>query len=185
MLTRTRILIACAAAAAVTATVGASAPAWATTATSGAAAAKTAAATTTVQDRWEQTNHNINLSATGGVSTPIMTLNLPAGKWVLHADQTMVNFGPSDYAGCEIGDTANSDLNAHNNIVGDPNATGAQGPASFVDTLSETAAVSLSAPTTVTITCGHNDTNGSTPYINSNADLWAHRSANLVITQLP
>jgi len=45
--------------------------------------------------------------------------------------------------------------------------------------------VSLSAPTTVTITCSHQDTNGATPYINSNADLWAHRSSNLVITQLP
>jgi hypothetical protein len=183
MFARTRTLIACAAAT-VTVTLGASTPAWATTATSQAAAA-TATTSTAVQDYWEQTNHNINLSTTGGVSTPIMTLKLPAGKWVLHADQTMVNFGPSDYAGCEIGDTANSDLNAHNNIVGDPNATGAQGPASFVDTLSETAAVSLSAPTTVTITCGHNNTNGATPYINSNADLWAHRSANLVITQLP
>jgi len=184
MFTRTRVLFACAAAAAIAATLGASAPAWATAA-SGQAVTARAATATTVQDYWEQTNHNINLSATGGVSTPIMTLKLPAGKWVLHADQTMVNFGPSDYAGCEIGDTANSDLNAHNNIVGDPNATGAQGPASFVDTLSETAAVSLSAPTTVTITCGHNDTNGATPYINSNADLWAHRSSNLVITQLP
>ena len=45
--------------------------------------------------------------------------------------------------------------------------------------------MSLSAPTTVTITCSHQDTNGATPYINSNADLWAHRSSNLVITQLP
>jgi hypothetical protein len=184
MLTRTRILIACAAAATIAATASAAAPAWATTAT-GHAAPGTTVTSTAVQDYWEQTNHNINLSTTGGVSTPIMTLKLAAGKWVLHADQTMVNFGPSDYAGCEIGDTANSDLNAHNNIVGDPNATGAQGPASFVDTLSETAAVSLSAPTTVTITCGHNNTNGATPYINSNADLWAHRSSNLVITQLP
>ena len=182
MLTRTRTLITCAAAAA--ATVSAAAPAWATTATSQAAAA-TAVTSTTVQDYWEQTNHNINISTAGAVETPIMTLRLPAGKWVLHADQTMVNFGPSDYAGCEIGDTANSDLNAHNNIVGDPNATGAQGPAPFVDTLSETAAVSLSAPTTVTITCSHQNTNGATPYINSNADLWAHRSSNLVITQLP
>jgi len=184
MLTRTRTLVACAAAAAIAATAGVSAPAWATAAPSRPATANTATSLP-VQDYWEQTNHNINLSATGGVSTPIMTLKLPAGKWVLHADQTMVNFGPSDYAGCEIGDTANSDLNAHNNIVGDPNATGAQGPAPFVDTLSETAAVSLSAPTTVTITCSHQNTNGATPYINSNADLWAHRSSNLVITQLP
>ena len=91
-------------------------------------AAAKAAASTTVQDYWEQTNRNININTAGGVETPIMTLTLPAGKWVLHADQTMVNFGPSDYGGCTIRDTANSDLDAHGAIVGDPNATGALGP---------------------------------------------------------
>ena len=184
MLTRTRTLIVCAAAAAVAATVGASAPAWATTATSQAATAK-AATSTSVQDYWEQTQHNITMSATGGAETPIMTLALPAGHWVLHADQTMVNFGPSDYAGCTIADTSNNNLNSHGAMVGDPNASGGQGPAAYMASMSETAAVSLSAPTTVTITCSHQNTNGAIPYINSNADLWAHRSANLVITQLP
>jgi hypothetical protein len=183
MLTRTRTLVACAAAAAVAATVGAAVPAWATTATSQAATAK-AATSTTVQDYWEQTHHNITMSATGGAETPIMTLALPAGKWILHADETMVNFGPSDYAGCSI-DTPNSDLNNHGTMVGDPNASGGQGPASFLATLSETAAVSFSAPTTVTILCDHNTSNGAIPYINPSADLWAHRSSNLVITQLP
>jgi hypothetical protein len=182
MLTRTRTLIVCAAAAAVAATVGASAPAWATTATSQAA---TATAATTVQDYWEQTSHNITMSATGGAETPIMTLALPAGHWVLHADQTMVNFGPSDYAGCSIGDTSNNNLNTHRTMVGDPNASGGQGPASYVTVLSETAAVSLSAPTTVTIYCEHDTSNGAIPYIDSAADLWAHRSSSLVITQLP
>jgi len=45
--------------------------------------------------------------------------------------------------------------------------------------------VSAHTRTTVTITCSHQDTNGATPYVNSNADLWAHRSSSLVITQLP
>jgi len=184
MLTRTRTLLACAAAAAMTGTVGASAPAWAITATNQAARAK-AATVTTVQDHWEQTHHGISINTTGGVETPIMTLKLPAGKWVLHADQTMVNFGPSDYGGCSIGDTSNNNLNTHRTIVGNPNTTGAMGPAPFVTVLSETAAVSLSASTTVTILCEHDDSNGATPSIDSNADLWAHRSANLVITQLP
>jgi hypothetical protein len=184
MLTRTRTLIACAAAAAVAVTVGAAVPAWATTATRQAATAKSATSTA-AQDYWEQTNQTINITATGGAETPIMTLALPAGHWVLHADQTMVNFGPSDYAGCSIGDTANTNLNTHRTMVGDPNATGSQGPASYVTVLSETAAVSLSAPTTVTVLCEHDTSNGAIPYIDSNADLWAHRSANLVITQLP
>ena len=45
--------------------------------------------------------------------------------------------------------------------------------------------MSLSAPTTVTILCEHDTSNGAIPYIDSSADLWAHRSSNLVITQLP
>jgi hypothetical protein len=183
MLTRTRTLIACAAAATIAATVGASVPAWATT-TRQVASAKTAT-TTTVQDYWEETHSGRNISTTGGVETPIMTLNLPAGKWVLHADQTMVNWGPSDYGGCSIGDSTNSNLNTHRTIVGDPNATGAMGPAPFLTVVSETAAVSLKAPTTVTVLCEHDNSNGATPSIDSNADLWAHRSSNLVITQLP
>jgi len=184
MLTRTRTLIACAAAATIAATVGAAAPPWASAATGHSARAK-AATSTTVNDYWEQTHHNISISTSGGVETPIMTLRLPAGNWVVHADQTIVNFGPSDYAGCTVADTSNSDLNAHGSMVGDPNANGAMGPAGFMGSLSETTTVSLSAPTTVTITCSHQNTNGATPYINANADLWAHRSANLKITQLP
>lgn len=182
MLTRTRTFIACAAAAAIAATV--SAPAWATN-DAGQKAAATKAAATTVQDHWEQTHHSINISTNGGVQTPIMTLKLPAGKWVLHADQTIVNFGPSDFSGCTIADTSNSNLNTHRTIVGDPSATGAQGPATYAAVLSETAAVSLSASTTITVTCEHDLSDGATPYIDSNADLWAHRSSDLVITQLP
>ena len=150
-----------------------------------AATGRVVAATSTVNDYWEQTNHNINMSSAGGTQAPIMTLNLPAGRWILHADQTMVNFGPSDYAGCTISDPSNPDLNSHGTIVGDPNAAGAWGPASFVASLSETVAVSLSATTTVSVSCDHQNSNGSTPYINSNADSRAHRSSNLVITQLP
>jgi hypothetical protein len=181
---RTRLLLAAGATAAITAAVATSALAPATAAT-GRAAAPAAATATTVSDYWEQTNHNISLSTTGGTETPIMTLALPAGHWVLHADQTIVNFGPSDYAGCTIADTATTNLNTHRTLVGNPAATGAQGPAALVTVLTETAAVSVTAPTTVTIFCEHDHSNGATPYIDANADLWAHRSANLVITQLP
>jgi hypothetical protein len=179
----TRLAVAAAAATTAAAALAASAlaPAGATTART--APANTA--TATVSDYWEQTHHNIPISTSGGVETPIMTLQLPAGHWVLHADQTMVNFGPSDYGGCSIADTANTNLNTHRTIVGDPHATAAAGAASLVTVVSETAAVSLTAPTTVTILCEHDSNNGATPYIDANADLWAHRSTNLAITQLP
>jgi hypothetical protein len=180
----TRLALAAGGATAVAAVVAASALAPATAATGGAVPAKARIATT-VSDYWEQTHSSVSIGSTGGTETPIMTLALPAGHWVLHADQTMVNFGPSDYAGCSIGDTSNNNLNTHRTMVGNPSATGGQGPASFVTVLSETAAVSLSAPTTITVLCEHDHSNGATPYIDPNADLWAHRSANLVITQLP
>jgi hypothetical protein len=165
---------------AVTAVAAAAGASWA-----GIANAAPKASSASVTDYWEQTTSTVSLSSTGGTETPIMTLSLPKGNWVLHADQTMVNFGPSDYAGCSIGDTANDNLNTHRTMVGNPAASGAQGPAALVTVLSETAAVSLTAKTTVTITCEHDTSNGATPYIDANADLWAHRSSNLVITQLP
>src|SRR5215470_12707023 len=95
----TRLAVAAAAATTVAAAlaVSALAPAGATTARTAPAKATTA---TTVSDYWEQTHHNVPISTSGGVETPIMALRLPAGHWVLHADQTMVNFGPSDYGGC-------------------------------------------------------------------------------------
>jgi hypothetical protein len=136
-------------------------------------------------DYWQQTHSNINLSTTGGLGTTIETLALPAGQWVLHADQSLVNFGPSDYASCEIGDSANADLNAHRTMVGDPSQSGAEGPASFVTAVSETAAVDLPSPDTITVICAHDTSNGSTPYVDSNADLSAHMATNLAITQLP
>jgi len=155
------------------------------TAATGRVATTRAPAATTVSDYWEQTHHGINISTTGGVETPIMSRTLPAGHWVLHADQTMANFGPSDPGGCSIGDTSNHNLNTHRTIVGDPNLAGARGPSAFAAVLSETAAVSLRASTKITVFCEHDDSNGATPFIDPNADLWAHRSGKLVITQLP
>jgi len=173
----TKLLVAASATAAVTLAVGtATVLAQATAATSRVATARVTASST-VSDYWEQTHHAIHLSTTGGVETPIMSRTLPAGHWVLHADQTMVNFGPSDFTGCSIGDIFNHNLNTHRTIVGNP--------FSGVAVLSETAAVTVRFSTRITVFCEHDTTNGSTPYIDPDADLWAHRSSRLVITQLP
>jgi hypothetical protein len=153
--------------------------------TGGLAVAATSTARSPKASYWEQTHSNINMSVTGGTLATIETLALPAGNWVLHADQSLVNFGPSDYAGCQIGDSATPDLNAHRTMVGNPNASASLGPSSFVTELSETAAVSLLSPDTITVTCEHDDTNGSTPYIDSNADLSANKTSALSIIQLP
>jgi hypothetical protein len=155
------------------------------TAAAGRVAAAGVPASTTVSDYWEQTHHGINISTTGGVETPIMSRTLPAGHWVLHADQTMANLGPSDFGGCSIGDTSNHNLNTHRTVVGNPNLAGAKGPSPLSTVLSETAAVSLSASSKITVFCEHDNSNGATPFIDPNADLWAHRSSRLIITQLP
>ena len=131
-----------------------------------------------------KTTSSTNLSSTGGVYTVIETLTLPPGKWVLQADNTMVNFGPSDYTRCVLF-SGSTGLNGHASMVGDPNASGAQGPGVYVATLSETSSVKLSATTKVGVQCGHDNTNGSTPYIDSDATLWAHRAKSLVQLTTP
>jgi hypothetical protein len=154
---------------------------------SGAAVAASSGVTSTTKDAWEQTNHNVDISTTGAVETPILSIKVPAGGWVISGDATLVNFGPSDYAGCTLRDDASPDLNAHGVMVGDPSQPGNSGPAGFMGSVSLTAAVDLTTSSTITMTCSHQDSNGSTPYVNSNADLWVHKvpPSALSITQLP
>jgi hypothetical protein len=153
--------------------------------TGGLAAASESAIGSTTTDAWAQTTQTVDVSTTGAVETPILSITLPAGKWVIHADETLVNFGPSDYAGCSLADTNNPDLNNHGVMVGDPGQSGAQGPAGYMGTVPETAAVVLATKTTVTVTCSHQSSNGATPYVNANADIWAHKASKLSLQQLP
>ncbi|HEY2640879.1 MAG TPA: hypothetical protein VGI66_13480 [Streptosporangiaceae bacterium] len=180
---RTKLALVAGAAATIAATTAAIAVPASATATISRAAARPAT-TTPVSDYWEQTHSQVHLT-TAGTEIPIMSRRLPAGSWVLHADQTMVNFDPSDFGGCSIADTFNNNLNTHRTIVGNPNVAGAKGPAPWATVLSETAAISVSVPTTVTILCEHDTNNGASPYIDPNADLWAHRATKLVIAELP
>ncbi len=126
----------------------------------------------------KKTSGNTNMSASGGVHTTVLSLTLPAGSWVLHGDETVVNFGASDYARCGIVSGGTS-LDTHATMVGQPGISGSWGPASFVSTVSETDAVVLTKATTVGIYCEHDHTNGSKPYVDADADLWAHRAGSL------
>jgi hypothetical protein len=152
--------------------------------TAGIAYASGAISSTTT-DATIMTTANTNLSPVGGLNTVIESLTLPAGKWIVHADNTMVNFGPSDYTRCGLFRGTTALPGGHASMVGDPNAFGAQGPGVYVATVSETNGIVLSVPTKVSLGCGHDTSNGSTPYIDAGATMWAHRATSLVQLTTP
>jgi hypothetical protein len=135
-------------------------------------------------------NPGTSLPATGGQWRAILSLALPAGDWVLQADETIVNIGPPDYARCMIAeDTATPPdplssipLNLQSTVVGN------SGQAITAAVLSETAAVPLKGAATVTLYCDHRSTlpGANLPYVDPGAVLWAHPAAGVrPTTQTP
>jgi hypothetical protein len=151
--------------------------------TAGVAYAASTAVTSSNTDVVVTTAHNKNMSTSGGTRTTIASVTLPAGAWVLSAHASLVNFGPSDYGRCAI-NRGTTSLGAASATVGDPSAAGNQGPASLVSTVSVAGAVRLTGSTVVTLTCWHDRSNGSQPYVDASASLVAHKSPSLVqVTQ--
>jgi hypothetical protein len=120
-------------------------------------------------------DNGATLGGVGGVWTPILHLRVPAGHWVLQAEETIVNVGGSDYARCAIGESSKDAWNEQSTFVGDT------GSATMADVIAETAAVTLPKPATVTVFCEHDTTTGYSnyPYVDAGADLWAHPAARL------
>jgi hypothetical protein len=136
--------------------------------------------TSSTSDALVTTTASTNLSASGGVSTVVESMKVPKGTWVLHADNTVVNFANSDYTRCALVSGTTS-LNAHATMVG-----GSGGAGSVVlATLSETASVTLTSGTIISVQCSHDSTNGATPYVDTGAVLWAHRGTSVVATTTP
>jgi hypothetical protein len=133
-----------------------------------------------LRDYWTQTKGKAVLPAAAKRMKQVLVMTLPAGRWVLHADLSVYNKGPSDFVGCVIGSTGTPNLNAHHTIVGDPTAKGNAGAAPLMAVISETAAVTAKSPMQVFVKCEHDNAHGSAPYIDAGADLWAHQSAYLV-----
>src|SRR5260370_32758148 len=73
-----------------------------------------------LRDYWTQTHSKVTLPAGATHVKQVIAMTLPAGNWVLRADESVYNKGPSDFVGCMIGDTATPGLNSHRAIVGDP-----------------------------------------------------------------
>jgi hypothetical protein len=131
-------------------------------------------------------NAGTSLNASGGDWRTILSLTLPAGQWVLHADETAVNLGPSDWVRCEIAEDPGAALDQQSAFVGDSGGLIQRSqPATTGTDLSETAPLVLGIRTTVSLFCDH-DTGSSAgaalPYIDPGAVLWAHQSGNLTPT---
>jgi hypothetical protein len=135
-------------------------------------------------------NPGTSLPATGGQWRAILNLALPAGDWVLQADQTIVNIGPPDYARCMIAEDTAIPPDPLSSIPLDQQSTvvGNSGQAVTAAALSETAAVRLPGAATVTLFCDHSQTlpAGNLPYVDPGAALWAHPAAGVrPTTQTP
>jgi hypothetical protein len=133
-----------------------------------------------LRDYWTQTHAKVQLLPGARRIKQVLVMTLPPGRWVLHAELSVYNKGPSDFVGCVIGDSDTPSLNGHRTIVGDPTIKGNVGPASQMAFISETAAVTVKTSTRVVVKCEHDTARGATPYIDPGADLWAHQSAYLV-----
>jgi hypothetical protein len=104
-----------------------------------------------------------------------------ATHYVLAAQGDLVNFGPSDYARCNLV-VNGTQVAAVSAIVGDPAPTGSQGPAAYLSPFSLTGGVNVPATGgTAVLRCWHDDTNGATPSVDTGASVWAHQTESLTI----
>lgn len=146
----------------------------------GAASAATTGVDSSSQDVVAHTAANRYENNAGGSRTTLLSVDLPAGAWVLTMNATLVNFSASDYARCGVfvggGQVAGATA-----TVGNPAASGSMGAASYVSTVSAAAGVTLPGTATVTLQCWHdNYVAGGAPYVDAGAALTAHKSDALV-----
>jgi hypothetical protein len=149
----------------------------------GTAYATATSVTTTSTDTVVSLTSNTNLSPTGGVQTPVLTLTFPRSssgtRYVLAAEGDFVNFGPSDYTRCVLV-VSGQPVAGIAAMVGDPSMAGAQGPAGYVVPFSLYAGVKVpAAGGTGVLECNHDHSNGATPYVDGSASLWAHKTGSL------
>ena len=124
-------------------------------------------------------NSPTNLGVTAATMTDIATLTgIPAGKYLIAAELSIVNFGLPDYLRCRL-------------MVGAtpyPQATvtaGVNGVANLpVGHLTTSAAVDLSNMTNATLQCSH-DTGGLNPYVDPGMHITAIRTGDLLTQTAP
>ena len=123
-------------------------------------------------------NSPTDLSETGQTSTNIATLTgIPAGKYLITAELSIVNFGPPDYLRCNlrVGTTV---------YPGATVSAGDTGPNLPVGHLTTSAPVDLADTTNATLQCSH-DGNGIKPYVDPGLHINAIRTGDLVTQTAP
>jgi len=148
----------------------------------GAAYATTATPTAAATDSVAHSTASRVLPAAGGSVVTVLSLHLPAGKYVLSGAGDLVNWGPSDYSRCKIL-VGSTQVTAVSTIVGSPTGTGSYGAAAFVSPFALTGGVSVgTAGATASLQCWHDSTNGSQPFVDPGASLYAHKTTSLQLT---
>lgn len=102
------------------------------------------------------------------VLTPVMSVNLPKGDWVIDVKVDAVNFGAQGYIRCALFNGPSPILDPSTIYIG-----------SGVDLVGELVnKVAVNSPTaalTASLQCLHDSPNGASTYM-ENAELWAHKS---------
>jgi hypothetical protein len=118
---------------------------------------------------YRNTTSTVFLSDSGGVETQVLSVNVPAGTWVVTTQANLVNFGAVDIARCRIW-VNGSPLSFSSTMLGGGNNFPA------VASVTNTAVISLPAKQAIALKCGH-DANVPGQRIDSGAQL--------VITRAP
>jgi hypothetical protein len=122
------------------------------------------------------------LSTNGGVETPILSISLPQGKFVLSGSGNLVNWGPSDYTRCQIV-VNGAQVAAISTVVGDPGQAGSVGSAGSLATVALVGGATVgTGGATATLQCEHDYTNGAQPYFDNVGSMWAHRTGSLSVS---
>jgi hypothetical protein len=149
------------------------------------------ASTITTSDAVVRSSAKTMLPAQHSVAATVTKLTLPAGNWVVHADDSAVGLNqPTDVVRCSIA-LASGPLESHGTQIGNAPNTGppasSNAPAYFplIAQLSETAGIKVNKTTTVYNTCSHDNNTGGSYYIDPDAEMWAHKAASLTTISMP
>jgi hypothetical protein len=135
-------------------------------------------ASVTTTDAVVTTTASTFLSASGSVNSTVSSLNLPAGNWVIHTDDTAVGLNQiPDVVRCGIQISGASDF--HATEVGNASSY------PLAATVSATLGIKLAAPATVTNLCSHDNNTGGTYYIDPGAVMSAHKTTSLKVATTP
>ena len=113
-------------------------------------------------------------------SAVVLSLSLPAGRYLFHADGNLVDWAASDYTRCHIM-VGSKQIASVSTVVGAGSVDGKDGPASILSPFSLTGAIAITAPRTATLQCWHDIDVTDPAYVDPGASMWAHKTDSLKV----